>query len=139
MGKVTRPPASVGAFSPDAVLLLTLLRRFSTAQQEALKGLLDGLWRPNQLRDELFRQICLSAAKGEPKHLADLQRDLRAFGSKPTVAEALGVLEQAGLVVADEDPQRRQSKLIRPTDLASEFYNRSESEVIREEREALLP
>ena len=137
MARATKRPAATSAFTSDATLFLTLLRRFSVAQVEELKQLMGPLYKPSLLMLELMRLVCLGAALGETKHVADLQRELKLYGGRATVSRAIGLLEQAGLVVVEPDPDEPRADWIRPSEVLVGLYNRGAPGVIRELRRAL--
>ena len=68
--------ANDNSLSRDAAISLRLLHWFMESREEALAVLMGSYYRPDPLRDELMRSICLFFAEGQIRALAEYQKDL---------------------------------------------------------------
>lgn len=120
-------PANDNALSRDAALSLRLLHWFLESREDAIAGLIGDDYRPDPLRDELMRLICLNFAEGSMWRLPDYQKDLGARWTQDAVAVAVAALDAADLVSIDVHSST--AGLIRPTKRLISFYNKNMPEV----------
>ena len=114
--------ANDNSLSRDAAISLRLLHWFMESREEALAVLMGAHYRPDPLRDELMRSICLFFAEGHVRALAEYQKDLEPRWTAEAVAQALDTLRTVHLVAADGGANGAESG-IRPTTRLISFYN----------------
>lgn len=107
--------ANDNSLNRDAAISLRLLHWFMESREEALAVLMGAHYRPDPLRDELMRSICLFFAEGHVRALAEYQKDLESRWTATEVEQALDTLRTVHLVAADG--------AIRPTMRLISFYN----------------
>ncbi len=115
--------ANDNSLSRDAAISLRLLHWFMESREEALAVLMGAHYRPDPLRDELMRSICLFFAEGHVRALAEYQKDLEPRWSADAVAQALDTLRAVHLVAVDGLPGDGADGGIRPTKRLISFYN----------------
>ncbi len=120
-------PANDNALSRDAALSLRLLHWFLESREDAIAGLIGTGYRPDALRDQLMRLICLNFAEGCLWRLPDYQKDLGARWTQSAVAMAVTALDAADLIAIDVNGPS--TGLIRPTRRLISFYNKNMPEV----------
>ena len=79
-------------------------------------------YRPDPLRDELMRSICLFFAEGQVRALAEYQKDLEPRWDADAVAQALDTLRTVHLVAVAAAEDGTEGG-IRPTMRLISFYN----------------
>ena len=114
--------ANDNSLSRDAAISLRLLHWFMESREEALAVLMGVHYRPDPLRDELMRSICLFFAEGHRRALAEYQKDLEPRWTATEVEQALDTLRAAHLV-AVEDRANGPDGVVRPTMRLISFYN----------------
>ena len=114
--------ANDNSLSRDAAISLRLLHWFMESREEALAVLLGAHYRPDPLRDELMRSICLFFAEGHIRALAEYQKDLEPRWTATEVEQALDTLRAVHLV-AVEGTADGPDGLVRPTMRLISFYN----------------
>ncbi len=114
--------ANDNSLNRDAAISLRLLHWFMESREEALAVLMGVHYRPDPLRDELMRSICLFFAEGHIRALAEYQKDLEPRWTATEVEQALNTLRTVHLVAVDgaaDEPDR----VVRPTMRLISFYN----------------
>ncbi len=111
--------ANDNSLNRDAAISLRLLHWFMESREEALAALMGAHYRPDPLRDELMRSICLFFAEGHIRALTEYQKDLEPRWDAEVVAQALDTLRAVHLVAVDGAPDGG----IRPTMRLISFYN----------------
>ncbi len=114
--------ANDNSLSRDAAISLRLLHWFMESREEALAVLMGVHYRPDPLRDELMRSICLFFAEGHVRALAEYQKDLEPRWSAMEVEQALDTLRTVHLV-AVEGAADAAGSAVRPTMRLISFYN----------------
>lgn len=114
--------ANDNSLSRDAAISLRLLHWFMESREEALAVLMGVHYRPDPLRDELMRSICLFFAEGHIRALAEYQKDLEPRWTATEVEQALDTLRAVHLV-AVEDMAKGPEGVVRPTMRLISFYN----------------
>ena len=121
--------ANDNSLSRDAALSLRLLHWFLESREDAIAELIGADYRPDPLRDELMRLVCLNFAEGQVRRLCDYQTDLAARWTQQSVAAAVDALDTANLVAIEADATGDASGSIRPTRRLVSFYNKNMPEV----------
>ena len=116
------PAANDNSLSRDAAISLRLLHWFMESREEALALLMGAHYRPDPLRDELMRSICLFFAEGQTRALAEYQKDLEPRWDADAVAQALDTLRTVQLVAVAAAEDGTEGG-IRPTMRLISFYN----------------
>ncbi len=114
--------ANDNSLNRDAAISLRLLHWFMESREEALAVLLGVHYRPDPLRDELMRSICLFFAEGHIRALAEYQKDLEPRWTATEVEQALNTLRAVHLVAVDGAVDGADG-VIRPTMRLISFYN----------------
>ena len=114
--------ANDNSLSRDAAISLRLLHWFMESREEALALLMGVHYRPDPLRDELMRSICLFFAEGQIRALAEYQKDLEPRWDADAVAQALDTLRTVHLVAVTAADDGGEGN-IRPTMRLISFYN----------------
>ena len=114
--------ANDNSLSRDAAISLRLLHWFMESREEALALLMGVHYRPDPLRDELMRSICLFFAEGQIRALAEYQKDLEPRWDADAVAQALDTLRTVHLVAVTAADDGGEGG-IRPTMRLISFYN----------------
>ena len=116
--------ANDNSLSRDAAISLRLLHWFMESREEALAVLMGVHYRPDPLRDELMRSICLFFAEGHVRVLAEYQEDLEPRWTALQVEQALDTLRTVHLVAVDGAVSDGGADgAIRPTMRLISFYN----------------
>ena len=114
--------ANDNSLNRDAAISLRLLHWFMESREEALALLMGVHYRPDPLRDELMRSICLFFAEGQIRALAEYQKDLAPRWDADAVAQALDTLRTVHLVAVAAAGDGGEGG-IRPTMRLISFYN----------------
>ena len=114
--------ANDNSLNRDAAISLRLLHWFMESREEALALLMGVHYRPDPLRDELMRSICLFFAEGQVRALAEYQKDLEPRWDADAVAQALDTLRTVHLVAVAAAEDGAEGG-IRPTMRLISFYN----------------
>ncbi len=114
--------ANDNSLSRDAAISLRLLHWFMESREEALAVLMGVHYRPDPLRDELMRSICLFFAEGHIRALAEYQKDLEPRWTATEVEQALDTLRAVHLVAVDGAADGPDG-VVRPTMRLISFYN----------------
>ena len=114
--------ANDNSLSREAAISLRLLHWFMESREEALELLMGVHYRPDPLRDELMRSICLFFAEGQVRALAEYQKDLEPRWDADAVAQALDTLRTVHLVAVAAAEDGTEGG-IRPTMRLISFYN----------------
>ena len=114
--------ANDNSLNRDAAISLRLLHWFMESREEALALLMGEHYRPDPLRDELMRSICLFFAEGHIRALAEYQKDLEPRWTAMEVEQALDTLRTVHLV-AVEGMGDGPDGVVRPTMRLISFYN----------------
>ena len=115
--------ANDNSLSRDAAISLRLLHWFMESREEALAVLMGVHYRPDPLRDELMRSICLFFAEGHVRALTEYQKDLEPRWTAMEVEQALDTLQTVHLVAVDGGVSDGAGGAIRPTMRLISFYN----------------
>ena len=114
--------ANDNSLNRDAAISLRLLHWFMESREEALAVLTGAHYRPDPLRDELMRSICLFFAEGHIRALAEYQKDLEPRWTATEVEQALDTLRAVHLVTVDGAADGPEG-VVRPTMRLISFYN----------------
>lgn len=129
--------ANDNSLNREAALSLRLLHWFLESREEAIAELIGPGYRPDSLRDELMRSVCLHFSHGHVRDLVDYQQDLASRHAAPSVAAAFEVLALVHLVTIDHDAPVGSAKLIKPTKRLISFYNKNMPAVLSLARKML--
>ena len=115
--------ANDNSLSRDAAISLRLLHWFMETREEALAVLMGAHYRPDPLRDDLMRSVCLFFAEGHVRALAEYQKDFEGRWTADAVTQAVDALRTVHLVAVDGGIEDEAAGLIRPTMRLISFYN----------------
>jgi len=115
--------ANDNSLNREAALSLRLLHWFLESRESAIAELIGPGYRPDPLRDELMRLVCLNFAEGQARRLLQYQDDLAPRWTHAAVEEAIDALDLAHLIMIDPKISAEKQGLIWPTKRLVSFYN----------------
>lgn len=122
--------ANDNSLNREAALSLRLLHWFLESREGAIAELIGPDYRPDPLRDELMRLVCLNFAEGQARSLRQYQDDLISRWTNAAIEEAVDALSSAHLVMSDPKRDVERRGLIWPTKRLVSFYNTQMPELL---------